>query len=122
MHDLQDLIPPLAQWLGVEPATLLLFIGIAVAIANLLGRLIPDDATGFLGVVRKLSKVIGLYTSNRIASGITVNEVAKTTMPIIEQFDDQIAKAEERLAVIKAFPGLPERDPVTGQFKKKESE
>lgn len=120
LSGIEQYIPHLAQWLGIEPATALLFVGIIVMVANLTGRLIPDDATGILGVVRKLCKIIGLYASNRIASGLTVNEVARTTVPIIEQVGDQLDKVESVVNVVKAFPGLPDRDPTTGKFKKKE--
>ena len=118
--NIEDYIPNVAAWLGVQPSTVLLLIGLTVAIANLGGRLIPDDATGFWGVVRKLCKVIGLYASNRIASGLTVNEVARTTVPIIEQVGDQLDKVESVVSVVKAFPGLPDRGP-DGKFLKKES-
>lgn len=118
--NIEDYIPNLAAWLGVEPSTALLLLAFLVALANLVGRLIPDDATGILGVVRKLCKIIGLYASNRIASGLTVNEVARTTVPIIEQVGDQLDKVESVVNVVKAFPGLPDRDPTTGKFKKKE--
>lgn len=117
---IEDYIPNLAAFLGVEPSTALLLVVTLVALANLAGRLIPDDATGFLGLVRKLCKIIGLYASNRIASGLTVNEVARTTVPIIEQVGDQLDKVESVVQVVKAFPGLPDRDPTTGKFKKKE--
>lgn len=118
--NIEDYIPNLAAWLGVEPSTALLLLAFLVALANLVGRLIPDDATGILGVVRKLCKVIGLYASNRIASGLTVNEVARTTVPIIEQVGDQLDKVESVVQVVKAFPGLPDRGP-DGKFLKKES-
>ena len=118
---IEDYIPNLAALLGVEPSTALLIVGLIVAFANLGGRLIPDDATGFLGVVRKLCKIIGLYASNRITSGLTVNEVARTTVPIIEQVGDQLDKVESIVGVVKAFPGLPDRDPTTGKFVKKDS-
>lgn len=127
MYDLSGIehyIPNVAAMLGVEPATVLLFVGLTVALANLAGRLIPDDATGWLAGVRKVCKFIGLYASNRIASGLTVNEIAKTTLPIIEEIGETQEQMESKLGdVVKAFPGFtggPDRDPATGKFKKKE--
>ena len=117
---IEDYIPNLAAFLGVEPSTALLLVAFLIALANLVGRLIPDDATGPLGLLRRVCKIIGLYASNRIASGLTVNEVARTTVPIIEQVGDQLDKVESVVNVVKAFPGLPDRDPTTGKFKKKE--
>lgn len=126
MNDLSGIeqyIPHLAQWLGVEPATALLFVGIIVMVANLTGRLIPDDKTGVLGAIRKLCKFIGFYASNRIASGLTVNEIAKTTVPIIEQVGTVQEQMESKMeafgGVVEAFPGFskgPARDPATGKF------
>src|SRR5690606_674889 len=117
--NIEDYIPNLAAWLGVDPSTALLLVGLIIAIANLGGRLIPDDKTGFVGFVRDACKLIGLYASNRIASGLTVNKIAETTAPIVQELDERIEQADT--AVKKAFPGLPDRDPNTGKFKKKES-
>lgn len=129
LSGIEQYIPHLAQWLGVEPATALLFVGIIVMVANLTGRLIPDDKTGVLGAIRKLCKFIGFYASNRISSGLTVNEIAKTTVPIIEQVGTVQEQMESKLeafgGVVEAFPGFsqgPARDPATGKFMAKGSE
>jgi hypothetical protein len=37
------------------------------AIAQLVGRVIPDTAPGPLGVLRQVAKVIGLYVPNKTA-------------------------------------------------------
>jgi hypothetical protein len=63
--------------LGISPVTLVLLLGTVVAVCNLVGKLIPDDATGTLGLVRKVCKVLGLYISSRITSGVTVNDTAR---------------------------------------------
>lgn len=76
----EALIPNVAGMLGIEPATALLIVGVVVSVCNLLGRLIPDDATGWLGVVRKVCKFVGLYTSNRVSSGVSVNDVTKAML------------------------------------------
>ena len=82
MDPFQILMPLISQLIGVEPATLLLYITMVITIANLLGRAIPDDKTGVLGVVRDVCKVLGLYLSNRVSSGVTTNDVAKHTLGI----------------------------------------
>src|SRR3546814_20516430 len=79
---------------------------------NLGGRLIPDDATGWLGFVRKICKRVGLYASNRITSKLTVNKIPEPTVPNVNELGKQ-------LEPVKAFPGLPERG-ADGKFKKKE--
>ena len=76
LSGIEDLIPNLAGLLGIEPATALLIVGILVSLCNLAGRLIPDEATGWLGTVRKVCKFVGLYASNRVTKGVSVNDVA----------------------------------------------
>lgn len=127
LSGIEAYIPHVAQMLGIEPATALLLVGLIVMLSNLFGRLIPDDKTGVLGGLRKVFKFVGFYASNRIASGLTVNEIAKTTVPIIEHVGDVQEQMESKLAgfgeVVQAFPGVgkgPARDPVTGKFLKKE--
>ncbi len=39
-------------------------LALVVMIAQLIGKSIPDSATGFLGFLRKLAKFIGLYVPN----------------------------------------------------------
>ena len=40
-------------------------VAVGIAVAQLIGKVIPDSATGVLGVVRKLARVVGLYVNNR---------------------------------------------------------
>lgn len=130
LSGIQDYIPPIAQALGIEPATVLLLAGLTVMFANLFAKLIPDDRTGFLGFVRKICRFIGFAASNRIASGLTVNEIARTTVPIIEHIGEVQEQMESKLEgfgteIVQAFPGVskgPGRDPVTGKFLKKGDE
>lgn len=106
--NIEDFIPPIAQMLGVEPATVLLMLGIVVAVANLLGRVIPDDAGGWLGMVRKASKLLGLFVPNRVTSGISVNDTAKAVVRELGQV--KVRKEAESDAPIPAFPNLPSPD------------
>src|SRR3546814_20632306 len=92
MNGIEDYIPDLAKLLGVEPSTALLIVGLLIALMNLGGRLIPDDATGWLGFVRKICKLVGLYASNRITSKLTVNKIAETTVPIVNELGEQIER------------------------------
>src|SRR3546814_7803216 len=112
MNVIEYYIPDLANLLGVEPSTALLIVCLLIALMNLGGRFIPDDATGWLGFVRKICKLVGLYASNRITSKLTVNKIAETTVPIVNELGEQIER-------VKAFPGLPERG-ADGKFKTKE--
>lgn len=80
LSGLEDLIPPLAQWLGVEPSTLLLFVGILVIVARIVARMIPDDQVDWLGKVRKVAGVISVDVANRITPGVTTTDVAKAVV------------------------------------------
>lgn len=80
LSGIEKLIPPLAQWLGVQPSTVLLLIGLIITGCNIAGRVIPDTATGPLGMIRKIAKVVGLLVPNRIAPSVSVNDVAKAVV------------------------------------------
>jgi hypothetical protein len=60
---MDSILTTVAGALGISPITLVLLLGVVVAVCNLVGKLIPDDATGTLGLVRKVCKVLGLYIS-----------------------------------------------------------
>ncbi len=77
LSGLEALIPNIAAFFNVEPATVLLFVGVLVAVCNLAGRLIPDTATGVLGTIRKICKLVGLYASNRVTPNASVNDAAR---------------------------------------------
>jgi hypothetical protein len=74
---MDQILQYLAGVLGVSPATFLLILGVVVSVCNLVGKLIPDDATGYLAIIRKIAKVLGLYVSTRITSDVTVNDAAR---------------------------------------------
>lgn len=46
-------------------ATTAAVIALALAVAQFLGKVIPDSATGVLGVLRKIAKITSLYIENR---------------------------------------------------------
>lgn len=74
---MDSIVNSVAGMLGISPVTLILLLGVVVAVCNLVGKLIPDDATGTLGLIRKVCKVLGLYVSTHITSGVTVNDTAR---------------------------------------------
>jgi hypothetical protein len=80
-------INQIAAWAGINPMLIPFILAFVVAAANLIGRLIPDDATGFLGVIRKIAKVVGLYLSNRISSGVSVNAVTRASAETLDLVD-----------------------------------
>lgn len=133
LSGLQDLIPDVAKLLNVDPATALFWLGLLATGCNIAGRLIPDDKTGWLGSVRDVCKVLGLYAPNRVTSGVSVSDVAKAVVAnrvedvkreviehasdagalipgVVEQIvedklDDVLELAEDQI-IVPAFPGL----------------
>lgn len=62
---------------GLETAALMGLLALAALIFRAIGNAIPDTATGVLGFVRKLAKVLGLYVSNRISTSESTASIAK---------------------------------------------
>jgi hypothetical protein len=97
--DIGNIAGQLGALFGIQPSTLLLFIMIIGGAANAGARLIPQDAVGFLGSVRKVCAVIGIYIPSRVTSGVSVTDVAQAalkTPPIPQQVDaDQAADAKK---------------------------
>lgn len=40
-------------------------IAIAMLVSQLVGKVIPDNATGIFGIIRMIAKVTGLYIQNK---------------------------------------------------------
>lgn len=51
--------------LGLSPIVVAVIVGLILAFERV-GKAIPDSATGVLGIVRKMSKILGLYTTNKV--------------------------------------------------------
>lgn len=87
----QDFLDQIFSGLGIDGASAIaLILGLSM-VCNFLYRLIPDDSTGFLGIVKPILRVIGLYASNRISSGITVNDVVK------DAISERVGRAGDRI-------------------------
>jgi hypothetical protein len=84
-----DLILDLAiSQFNFDSTELLAVLAIAMFVFRALGNYIPDDATGILGVVRKLAKILGLYVANRVTRGVDANEIAAASMRIAQVAKD----------------------------------
>lgn len=109
---IEQIIPNLAAWLNIEPATVLLIFVTISSVSNVIARAIPDDATGFLGGVRSVCKVLGLYVSNRVTKGVSVSEVATEVVKDKENTSLEEYRGEwpvmggEPKPVTPAFPGF----------------
>lgn len=118
---LQSLTPNVAAFFHLAPETLLAWLIFMATLANIIGRLIPDDKTGPLGAIRETCKILGLYVGNRVTSGVTVNDVAKSIVKPADPVVEELASASDTLIpdvveqVVPAFPGLPPRGP-DGKF------
>lgn len=77
-----DYINLIADRLGLDAGEMLAMLVIISLVCRLIGKAIPDTATGALGIVRKVAKAIGLYIGNRIDSGVSTNDVSKASMSI----------------------------------------
>lgn len=76
MNPLDSIADALFNLLGLEGTSLLTVLVAVALVAQLVARLIPDDAGGVLGIVRKIASVLGLYASNRVSSGISLKTIA----------------------------------------------
>lgn len=81
---MDELLNTIAALLGLRVETLLLVSGLIAISCNLIGRSIPDSAIGWLGTLRKVCKVLGLYLPNRLTPAVTVNTVGKAVAATIE--------------------------------------
>lgn len=77
---MDDLVGLISRATGIQPATLVLIGGVIVTVCGAIGRVIPDDAIGFRGTIRKIAKFIGFVVSPRISKGVSVNDVAKSVV------------------------------------------
>ena len=77
---MEALVDSIILSLGVEPAILMGVFALLSLVCRLIGKAIPDNATGWKAVARKVCKVIGLYVSNRVTPHTSVNDVAKRSL------------------------------------------
>lgn len=82
MNELSVILDVVSNRIGVEAGTLLGTYAALALVGRVVGYLIPDDATGLKGLIRKVAKVVSLTVSNRITSGVSQNDVAKASMSI----------------------------------------
>lgn len=80
-----DLIESIASTVGMDAGTLLGFLALLSMGCRFVGKSIPDDTTGILGVIRKVCKFLGLYVSNKVTSGVTTNDVVKSLTATSEE-------------------------------------
>lgn len=79
---MEQLVIGIAAALGMDHELMLSLIPMLVLVAQFVGKSIPDTATGPLGVLRRIAKIVGLYRSNKIAPKTSVADVAARTLGI----------------------------------------
>lgn len=77
-----DLIDLIQQLFGISPEKLAIILVVISLVCRVVGKLIPDSATGILAGVRRVAKFIGLQVENRIEPGVTTEDVSKASMSI----------------------------------------
>lgn len=87
---MDQIFDAISRLLGIDPAYLAIWLGVLVAVANLIGKAIPESATGWLAGVRRVCKVIGLYIPQRITPAISATTVAKA---VVAEVPDSVVKA-----------------------------
>lgn len=98
---IEALIPNIAAFFNIEPATVLLLWIVGATMCNITSRMIPDSAGGWLGTVRNITRVIGLHVPNRVLPRVTVDElaadavVAATQKGVPSQVRDYLKMAKE---------------------------
>lgn len=85
----------LAAQLGLEPATLIAVWALIATASNVTTRLIPDDAQGHLGTLRKITAVIGVYVPNRVHGKLTESQVARAVLEAAAQSPDVGDRVED---------------------------
>jgi hypothetical protein len=104
LSGIETLIPNLAALFNIEPATALLLAAIASTICNVVSRLIPDTATGWLRTVKSICSIIGVHVPNRVAPATRAADVAADAIiaqvehrvpPQVKEYFDSVAKKRE---------------------------
>lgn len=65
---LHTIAGPIIDGLGLDAVALMALFSVLSIVSRLIGKTIPDNATGALALIRKIAKIIGLYTQNRVTT------------------------------------------------------
>lgn len=80
--DVYLILDGILRQLGFDGVGLVALYSMLVLGCRLTARIIPDDKAGFLGLIRKVSRVVGLDLSNRITSGVSISDVSKASLTV----------------------------------------
>lgn len=77
-----DVFDLIQEIFGISAEQLAIILVVISLVCRVTGKLIPDSATGILGLVRKVVKFVGLQVENRIEPGVTTEDVSKASLSI----------------------------------------
>lgn len=97
---MDDMLNQLAAYFGIDGVTLLVMLIIVSMASQLLARMIPDNATGWLGYARRAASIIGLYTSSRLTKDVTLKAAVKHVAQ--NRIDELLLEKEFK----PPFPGI----------------
>ncbi len=107
---MEELIAAIAPNMDTQSVSLL-SVGLAVSLgAKVIGKVIPDDKKGVLGVIRSAAKIIGLVVEDRKVSKKNQTEMLPSDDD--EDFPSALQQEVIRAAAKKIF----KRDPKTGRL------
>lgn len=92
MEQLILLIPNL---FGLDPESFFRWLVVLVTLANIISKVIPESATGALGVTRKIASIVGISLANRITPGVTSKDISKAVAAGIP--DQAVKEAADQL-------------------------
>lgn len=105
---MEQILLILPSLLGLDPGTFALLVGIIVLVSNVTSKVIPESATGTLGVLRKVAAVLGAAASNRITPNVSSKDISKAIAAgipdsTVRQAADQLPEAVETGRGTNAF-------------------
>lgn len=92
---MEQILLMLPSLLGLDPGTFALLLLVGVTVANVTSKLIPESATGTLGVIRKIASILGVALANRITPNVSSKDISKAIAAGIP--DSAVKQAAEQL-------------------------
>lgn len=92
---MEQILQAIPNLLGLDPATFTLLLVVIATLSNIVSKLIPESATGTLGVIRKVAAFLGLALANRITPHVTSKDISKAVAAGIP--DEKVKEAAAAL-------------------------
>jgi hypothetical protein len=92
---MDQILQAIPNLLGLDPASFTLLLIVVATVANIASKLIPESATGALGVVRKICAFLGVALANRITPNVNSTDIGKAVAAGIP--DEKVKEAAAAL-------------------------